>query len=90
MRGLLRIKRTIVTMGTIEYRTLNDVILSVEQANKVCRDLDHLDTHGIWAAPDWAAEVGRAYEVGAAHIRVQLAAWRAAARAYRSRTIHVN
>ena len=57
--------------------------MSVEQAGKVCRDLDRLETEGCWDVPVWATELSQHYQVAKATATIQLAGWRAVAKAYR-------
>lgn len=78
-------------MNTIGHCIINNITLSVEQADEVCRDLDQLDTTGVWGVPAWATELAQHYGgIGEAHIVIQLAGWKAAARAYQCRTIYTH
>jgi len=69
-------------MDTIGQRIISNTTLSVEQADKVCRDLDQLETTGIWNLPEWSKELAEHYQISEAHSVIQLAGWKAAAKAY--------
>lgn len=73
-------------MDTIGQRIIHNLTLSVEQANEVCHDLDHLEKAGVWpecCVPEWATELAKHYDVLGAHHVIQQAGWRAAAKAYK-------
>lgn len=46
---------------TIEQQIIDKLTLSVEQADEVCRDLNQLDTMGVWDVPNWARELEKHY-----------------------------
>jgi hypothetical protein len=77
-------------IGTIEYNIANGIILSIEQADEVCQDLDHLDATGTWCddpngdknKPVWAKELSEHLRVPKANAAVQQWGWKAAAKAY--------
>lgn len=56
--------------------------LSIEQADKVCSNLDQLYETGVWVVPDWASDLANNYKVEKTHDVIQLAGWQAAAKAY--------
>ena len=57
-------------------------LIDIEEANRICRDLDQLNSTGVWKVPAWATELAKHYEIGEAHVVVQLAGWQAIAKAY--------
>lgn len=69
-------------MTTIGQCIIDKHILSVGQADEVCRNLDQLYATGIWDVPAWATELAHRFKVDQAHSVVQLAGWEAAAKAY--------
>lgn len=75
-------------MNDICKRIIDGITLSVEQADEVCRDLNQLDTTGIWDMPAWAVELGKHYSVSPAHSVVQVWAWKAVAKAYLNESLH--
>lgn len=89
-------------MNTIGHCIINNITLSVEQADEVCRDLNQLDMTGIWGVsqvtwsgiigrvPTWAVKLAQHYRVAEAHSLIQLAGWKAAAKAYQCRTIYAH
>jgi len=74
---------------TIGQRIIKSQRLSIEQASEVCADLNCLSTIGIWDPPKWAMELADHYEVGEAHIVIQLAGWKAAAKGYEQKLLEM-
>ena len=73
--------------NTIGQRIIHKRTLSVQQADEVCHNLDQLSKTGQWNIPTWATELAEHYGVAEAHVVVQLAGWRAAAKAYNYRLL---
>lgn len=77
----------VVTINEIAHRIINNILLSVEQADQVCRDLERLDTNrtilytGVWDLPVWVAELLENSDL----MIIQLMGWKAVAKAYQSR-----
>ena len=68
---------------TTGQRIINQLTLSVEQADEVCNDLNILETQGVWSVPYWAIELAKHYQVLTGCSVIQLAGWKAAARTYK-------
>lgn len=77
-------------MNEIAQCIINNTLLSVEQADEVCRDLDQLVEIGAMHVSKWTCDLVRHYypNVMESHPLIQIAGWEAAAKAYRGRTIH--
>lgn len=70
---------------TAGQKIIQKQVLTISEANCVCKDLDKLSDTGVWDMPDWATELAKHYDVGEAHVVIQLAGWKAAAKAYKHR-----
>lgn len=68
---------------TTGQRIINNLTLSVEQADGICYDLDILETTGVWHTPDWAKELAEHYQVCTGNSSIQLAGWKAVAKTYK-------
>jgi len=64
-------------------KIIHKQVLSITEADQVCRDLQKLERTGVWDLPVWSTEVAQHYEVGEAHQVVQMAGWKAVALAFR-------
>ena len=70
-------------MTYIGRKIINKKTLMICEANRVYRDLDTLETTGVWDRPKWATELKNHYGVvECAHPVIILAGWRAVSRAY--------
>lgn len=70
-------------MNEITQHIIDNTLLSVEQADTVFRDLDQLEDMSITSIPRWVVDLARHYNVRVLDPPIEIAGWRAAAKAYR-------